>query len=279
MGYSQLWENWDSRGSTGAGFSAIWAGMWILIGSWQPIAGLFVAMLAMLELGRVVGRNRQRADPDGSSRGTGALESTILALLGLLLAFTFSGAWSRFEARRALILKETNIIGTAWLRLDLLPEPGRARLQDSFRRYVELRLESTQHVDTKPPATLAAVQQTIWSDAVAVSRFASDARAAQLLLPALNEMFDVAGERYVAVTEHPPALVFMMLLVFMLLAALLAGYAMAAGKHRHWLHVGCFVVGLLFALYVTIDLEYPRAGLIRVDSYDQLLIDLRAEMK
>jgi hypothetical protein len=253
--------------------------MWILIGSWKPIAGMFVAMIAMLELGRMVGRNRQRADPDGSSRGTGALESTILALLGLLLAFTFSGAWSRFEGRRALILKETNIIGTAWLRLDLLPEPGRARLQESFRRWVELRIESTQHADVAPPATLAALQQSIWAEAIASSRTASDARAAQLLLPALNEMFDVTSERYVAVTEHPPALVFVMLLAIMLLAALMAGYGMAAGKHRHWLHVGCFVVGLLLALYVTLDLEYPRAGLIRVDSYDQLLVDLRAGMK
>jgi hypothetical protein len=47
--------------------------------------------------------------------------SGIFALLGLLLAFTFSGAASRFDARRGLIIEETKAIGTAWLRLDLLP--------------------------------------------------------------------------------------------------------------------------------------------------------------
>jgi hypothetical protein len=70
-----------------------------------------------------------------------------------------------------------------------------------------------------------------------------------------------------------------MLLVIMLLAALLAGYGMAAGRGRHWLHMGCFVGSLVLAIYVTIDLEYPRRGLVRVDRYDQLLVDLRAGMK
>jgi len=42
-------------------------------------------------------------------------------VLGLLIAFTFSGANRRFDARRQLIVEETNNIGTAYLRLDVLP--------------------------------------------------------------------------------------------------------------------------------------------------------------
>ncbi len=251
--------------------------MWIFLESWKPVAGLFVAMVVMLELGRLIGRWRMRSDPEGVGRG-GALESTILALLGLLLAFTFSGAWGRFEARRELILKETNIIGTAWLRLDVLPYKYKMRLRESFRRYVDMRLESTARADTKAPVPLAALQQSIWTDAIGATENAPDARAAQLLLPALNDMFDVSSERYFAVTEHPPVAVFAMLLVITLLATLLAGYGMAAGGSRHWLQVGCFIIGLLLAIYIILDLEYPRAGLIRVDSYDQLLVDLRAGM-
>lgn len=253
--------------------------MWILIESWKPLVGLFAAMIAMLELGRYLGNRRRRADPDGHSRGAGALESTILALLGLLLAFTFSGAWARFDARRALILKETNAIGTAWLRLDLLPDPARARLQDSFRRYVDMRIEATARADLRLTAPLAALQQSIWAEAIGATHATPDARAAQLLLPALNDMFDVASARYVAVMDHPPTTIFVMLLVITLLAALLAGYGLAGGKHRHWLHIGAFVVGLSLAIYVTLDLEYPRHGLIRVDNYDQLLVDLRVGMK
>ena len=49
-------------------------------------------------------------------------------MMGLLLAFTFTGAASRFDTRRELIVQETNAIGTAWLRLDLLQSraPGNA---------------------------------------------------------------------------------------------------------------------------------------------------------
>jgi hypothetical protein len=253
--------------------------MSILIESWKPLAALFGLMIGVLELGRYLGNRHRRADPDGHGRGGGTFESTVMALLGLMLAFAFSGAWARFDARRELILKEANAIGTAWLRLDLLPGRAREELRESFRRYVDVRLEVTQRGEATPSAAVNAAQQAIWSSAVGATQATPDTRAALLLLPALNDMFDVAGARYVAVQAHAPALVFVMLLVLMLLAALLAGYGMAGGKKRHWLHAGCFVLSLMLAVYVTLDLEYPRAGLIRVDSYDQILVDLRAGMK
>jgi len=253
--------------------------MSILLESWPMLIGLFIAVLLALELGRLIGRRRMRADPQWDGRGVGALESTVLALLGLLLAFSFSGAWSRYDARRELILRESNAIGTAWLRLDLLTGTSREALRTEFRHYVDLRLEATRRSDTKVGEEVATAQQGIWAKAVGASQVASDARVAQVLLPALNDMFDLASARYLAVQTHPPTVVFLALFVIMLLAALLAGYGMGGGRRRHWLPVACFVGSLVLAIYVTIDLEYPRRGLVRVDRYDQLLVDLRAGMK
>lgn len=253
--------------------------MQFLINNWLSMAGLIAAMLVLLELGRWIGRRRLRLDPTWDNRGISTLESTLLALLGLLLAFTFSGAWSRFDARRALILEETNAIGTAWLRLDLLPEPGRGQLQASFRRYTELRIAATQANEARPSEEVAAAQQAIWTGAVAGAQAAPDNRVATLLLPAVNAMFDIATARYQAVLTHPPAMVYWMLLVLALLATTLVGYGMAAGKRRSWLHICCFVGALLLTIYVSLDLEYPRRGHFRVDKYDQQLIDLRAGMK
>jgi hypothetical protein len=54
---------------------------------------------------------------------------------------------------------------------------------------------------------------------------------------------------------------------------------MAGGSRRNWLHILCFVAAMIMAVYVTVDLEYPRRGFVRVENYDQLLIDLRAGMK
>jgi hypothetical protein len=82
---------------------------------------LFLGMLLLLETGRRLGVRRLASDPEGARAGTGTVEGAVFALLGLLVAFTFSGAASRFDQRRDLIVEETNDIGTAYLRLDLLP--------------------------------------------------------------------------------------------------------------------------------------------------------------
>ena len=106
-----------------------------------PIAvALLGAMLICSEAGCRVARARAARDPDGAWDGVGIVDSAVFGLLGLLIAFTFSGAVSRFDGRRALIVEETNAIGTAWLRLDLLPAAAQGALRDNFRRYTDSRI-------------------------------------------------------------------------------------------------------------------------------------------
>ena len=64
----------------------------------------------------------------------------------------------------------------------------------------------------------------------------------------------------------------------MLAGALLAGYGMAGGKTRNWLHMIIFAAVMGLAVYVIIDMEYPRLGLIQVGAFDQALVELRASM-
>jgi hypothetical protein len=61
---------------------------------------LFFGMLLLVLVGRRLGRRRLQADPDTFGAGTGGVEGAVLALLGLLTAFTSSGAYTRLEARR-----------------------------------------------------------------------------------------------------------------------------------------------------------------------------------
>ena len=67
------------------------------------LLGLLVGLLLALEIGRVLGR-RQLAAAGGTHAGTSAVDGVIFALLGLLLAFTFTGAAQRFDTRRELIV-------------------------------------------------------------------------------------------------------------------------------------------------------------------------------
>jgi hypothetical protein len=245
--------------------------------------GLLSGMLFSLEIGRRYGLRKIRQDPDGAKTGLGAIDGAMFGLLGLLIAFTFSGAMSRFDVRRQLIVEETNAIGTAYLRLDLLPPDRQPALRESFRRYVDSRLKIYQllpdlEAAKKELARSADMQGEIWRQAVSGCKESPSPQAVMLLLPALNQMIDITTTRTMAGQTHPPAIVFVMLAVMALSSSALAGYGMAGSKIRSWIHTLLFSAVTALTFYVILDLEYPRVGTIRVDAFDQALADLRQSM-
>ena len=149
--------------------------MYIILISACSAVGLFLGMLAILEVGRRKGMKRLAADPDATRAGTGAVDGAVFALFGLLIAFTFSGAASRFDARRQLIVEEANDIGTAYLRIDLLPADAQPTLRESFRRYLDSRLDTYRKmpdVDAamQEMAKSTKLQDEIWTRSVAACR-------------------------------------------------------------------------------------------------------------
>jgi hypothetical protein len=78
---------------------------------------------------------------------------------------------------------------------------------------------------------------------------------------------------------HPPPIIFVLLATLALVCSLLAGFGMAEGRARSWIHIVAFAVVLTITVYVIIDMEYPRVGLIRIEKFDQALVDVRANMK
>ncbi|MCC6765713.1 MAG: DUF4239 domain-containing protein [Deltaproteobacteria bacterium] len=245
--------------------------------------GLFLGMLVMLEIGRRVGDRVERLDPEGAHTGTGPVEGAVFALLGLLVAFSFSGAAARFDARRHLIVEETNAIGTAYLRLDLAPAAAQPALRDLFRRYLDTRLEVYRLVPDLDAVREALgraerLQGEIWSASLAACRDAGSQPCAILLLPALNAMIDITTTRTAAGRMHPPWIIVWLLCGLGLGCALLAGYSMATGERRKWTHILAFAAVMALTVFVILDLEFPRIGFIRVDEFDRLLLDLRAGM-
>jgi hypothetical protein len=246
--------------------------------------GLFAGMLLFLEIGRRIAVRRLKKDAAAAGEGISAVDGAVFGLLGLLVAFTFSGASARFDTRRHLIVEETNTIGTAYLRLDLLPAAAQPRLRDSFRRYLDSRLAVYQKLPdiTAAKEELAKsnqLQGEIWRQAVAAARErGAPPTAAMLLLPALNAMIDITTTRTMATQIHPPTIVFVMLVGLALASSLLVGYGMASSKARNWLHMLGLAFVMAVSVYVILDIEYPRLGFIRVDAFDQALVELRESM-
>jgi hypothetical protein len=245
--------------------------------------GLFLGMLLFLEIGRRAGIRRLQDDSNTAAEGIGAVDGAVFAVLGLLIAFTFSGAAARFDSRRQLIVEETNNIGTAYLRVDLLPAGARSALRESFRSYLDARIETYRKLPdiAAARASLARaneLQRQIWQQAVEAIRADGSLPAPLLLLPALNAMIDITTTRTMATQLHPPLIVFVMLFVLALAASLMAGYGMTGSKLRSRLHMLGFALVMAVAVFVILDLEYPRLGLVRVDAFDQALVDLREGM-
>jgi len=254
--------------------------------SWAVVvsAGLFIAMMACLEVGFRSGRYHSVRHPDLAHEGISVIEAAVFALLGLLLGFSFASGTSRLEARRQLIVQETNAIATAYLRRDELPPADQPEMRHLFRQYLDARLQvydklpDLKAVDRQLVAA-AHIQQEIWSRAVTSARADPTQNVARLLLPALNEMMDVTTGRSLAIYVHLPGLILFLLVFVALLSALLAGYAMEKRRHRSLFHMVLYAAVIAVTLYIILDLDYPRSGLIRLDTADKLLLQLRDSIR
>ena len=244
---------------------------------------LVAGMLLTMKAGMRARAAHLRAAPDDST-SFGTVHGAVFALLGLMIAFTFSGAASRFDHRRDLIVEEANNIGTAYLRIGLLPEATQGPLQDKFRQYADSRLQTYRAgPDLARVSQLlqqtAELQRQIWKMALEGIDHASTPPVAALILPSLNDMFDIVTTRTAATQMHPPAIVWVMLGGLTLVCSFLVGYDLAGGVRRNRLHVLTFAFLFSLTLYVIIDMEYPRVGLIRVTAMDRVLQDVRDSMR
>lgn len=124
------------------------------------------------------------------------------------------------------------------------------------------------------------LQSQIWPMAVDACQASGSVPAITLLLSALNEMFDMATLRTLTSrVMHPPGVIFIMMFALALLSLLLAGYSMGNNRDSNRFHVIGFAAIIAVTVYMILDVEYPRAGFIRVDAVDQVLIELRSSMQ
>lgn len=240
-------------------------------------AVLFVGLLLALEAGFRLGRRAASEADAGEGSQVGAIQGAILGLLGLLLAFSFAAAGTRFLERQDLIVQEANAIGTAYLRADLLDEPYRSQLRATLQRYTEQRLAVSARLGQGiEPGALEDIERLhgrMWSAASA----GVAARPLSMLgvLPPVNEVIDLHTTRMAAGRKHLPPIVMVLLLACSALSVGVMGYGCGLGGRRRAALTVAAATLIGAALWVTIDLDYPRAGLIRLS--DAPLASLRFE--
>lgn len=233
-----------------------------------------LAMLACLEIGfRLERRHRgETPAPEASS----VFDTATLALLGLLLGFAFAASMTRFNARRDLIVQEANTIGVAYLAVDLLPSARQTEMRNLFRRYLATRMRVYSDVDAGRdfgPARSEAflLQRRMWTKAVEAYHGDSGDGVSRVLLPALRDMINATTERNISLSLQMPPAILALLLCVALLASFMAGNGMAKSGRRSALHGALFVIGVCLTIYIVLDLDNPRSGLVRNIQAEQAL--------
>ena len=237
----------------------------------------FLILLLCLQGGRYIGL-RTRKDAE-TTRAAAAVDSVVFAVLGLLVAFTFTAAAGRFDERRRLVIDQANAVGTAWLRTDLLPDSDRPAVRARIKRWIQCALDASRKPVGSTESTAALeeafrLQDEVWRLVIASYERDSRPAVAMQLIPALNEWFDLTTTRLEIARMRLPVLVTATLLALAVIASVLVGFEMSSKAQQNWLHVLLFTGTVAFAIFVIFDLANPREGLVTIDASDQVLFDL-----
>jgi hypothetical protein len=229
----------------------------------------FILTFALLISGSLLGavvRKRRGAVDGQDDEALKTLEGALLALLGLLLGFTFSMALTRFEERKQLQIAEANDLGTLWLRTSLLSPAGRDAERAILRNYLPVRiqfLDSGTSVEAynQSQQRTGELQNQMWHVATTESATRRDAETG-LFVAALNDSIDDTEKRTAALENRIPVTTWAMLLLMGTVATVFMGL----GLHLRTLTLRLVLPFVLTAvLALTYDLDSPRSGLIRVE--------------
>jgi hypothetical protein len=242
-------------------------------------------VLAASEAGFRFGCARQPTTTEVTKSQISYLETGILGVLGLLLGFTLAMAVSRFEARKQLVVDESNAIGTCFLRTQLLPAARGKAMSNLLREYVDARLRysatSTRLDEGQKAARLRAVhlQDELWSRAVVFAQEDPRSVTAGLLLQSLNTVIDLESARFAASMNHVPETVILVVGFTAVLSAVLVGYLFGLGDQRNVLSTLTMAAALTAVLIVIVDLDRPDRGLIQISQRPliEVLDRLRAQ--
>lgn len=225
---------------------------------------VIAAMLAAWVGGYAWGR---RHHVDGVEANGTKLGDATLALLGLLLAFTFSMSLDRHENRRAMAVTDANAIGDFATCASLVAEPIRGRLRKEVREYLEARLSlaATNYDEEKFRQFLSEVDASHDRVTKLVQEAVDGGTPVVVpLVNTLNGLTSSHASRLSAVRDRLPASVVALLVSVAVFALLLTGRQQ--GQSGEWRPDATLVFTVLVGLviWVILDLNEPQRGLIVV---------------
>ncbi|WP_426615670.1 hypothetical protein [Bradyrhizobium sp. McL0616] len=229
--------------------------------------GLIAGVIGAHEVGFWLGSLTRSAD-EPFDRQVALIRASTGALVAFLVGFSFSGAASRFVDRVDIVVKEANALGTAYLRADAIAEPQRGELKAAIKEYTADRvvLLSREGRDQIEPllAKISALHERMWRSALLATR--DNAPLMAVVLPPINDVIDLHSVHLAMARRHLPIPIMTLLLGTAAISLGIVGFGNGRVGRRFSVLDSVYGVVLAVALWMTIDLDYPSIGLIRVSN-------------
>ncbi len=231
--------------------------------------GFVVVLLFSLEVGYRVGLVTRKKLKDGEAGGGGVVLTSMFALLGLILAFTYGFTVNRYEQRRQAVVAEANALGTAYLRAGLIEGADAEALRSAIRDYARTRLVSSEEWSTRQGAMAilnrsAKAQASLWPQTQAVVGAKPPGPIEASLVASINEVIDLHTVRLAASMDRLPSPIFWMLVLIAAASISVAGFNAGLGGFISRWRMSALTVVLAAVMLIIIDFDRPRRGFIRV---------------
>jgi hypothetical protein len=233
--------------------------------AWVIALGLLVLMIAAWLIGLATGGRLSRL---GDAVSGNRVAEPSLALMGLLLAFTFAMALDKHSKRREMIVQDANAVGDFYTTASLLKEPVRGVLQAVIRDYARDRLELARHPVLNEAELDAAIARINTMHAQMTERVHeavdTGTPVAVPLVNTLNNLTSSHAARLDTVRDRLPGPIVLLLAICTLISMALLGREQGVAGKRHYISSLGLMLMISFALYLTLDLNQPRRGLVRL---------------
>jgi len=241
--------------------------------------GMSLTLLLSFEIGYQLCKYTKRNDNDGFTTA-GPMVGGLLGMLAFVLAFTFSMAAEQHNLRKKHVLEEANIIGTAYLRADLVGDRDTTKIKELLKEYVDVRVYAIKMRDVaifkRALERSQEIQDLLWNQVVSASK-REPSLTVGLLVQSINDLIDSHQSRITAgFYNRIPSSVWIVLLVISALTMMTIGAQAKLGKSRSLVAVIPLIMAFSALTTIVVDLDRPQEGLITVGQ--EALIDLQESL-
>ena len=241
---------------------------------------LFLLMLVALWTGNQMRKKFWHAEETDTKGGVNSLLGALFGLWGFMLAFAFGQSGSRFENIRGMIVDEANILRNTIIQADFFPDTLRASYRRELKKYLEERISYYDYADDQEKFSinrkeLSKTARILWNMTIEHSRNPELSGVAVGMAGKLTSLYDIGIKREALLSFGIPVPISLMLIILALAICLVGGFTTPAIKRKEWIVIAVFALLASTILFITMDLARPMTGLIKPDTGQVTIVNLR----